>query len=351
MIGLTNALTLATEATGKVVPGGDINVPLWGWGAFIALIAFLLLLDLKVFHRESHEIHPAEALKFSIFWISLGLLFTFVIWGTLGGSAASQYITGYLIEKSLSIDNVFVWAVIFTYFGVPSKYQHRTLFWGIFGALVLRAIFIFAGVALLEAFDWIIFVFGGFLIITAWRIAHHDEGEVHPERNPVLKLVRRFVPSTSEYVGDHFFVKQAGKRLATPLFAVLVMVEATDVIFAVDSIPAILAVTHSQFLVFSSNAFAILGLRALYFLLAGYQGRFIYLNQGLGVILGYVGVKMIIAEWYHIPTFVSLAVIIVVLTATILISLKVSARQEAESDATAAPEPDSIPPSGRPDED
>jgi tellurite resistance protein TerC len=346
---ITSALTLAASS-GADVPGGDIQVDLWAWAAFVGFIIFLLVLDLKVFHRESHTISPGEALKFSIFWIALGLAFTFVVWGTLGGPAASQYITGYLIEKSLSIDNVFVWAVIFTYFAVPSQYQHRTLFWGIFGALVLRAIFIFAGVALLEAFDWIIFVFGAFLLITAWRIAHHDEGEVHPERNPVLKLVRRFVPSTSEYRGDHFFVKEAGRRLATPLFAVLVMVEATDVIFAVDSIPAILAVTRSQFIVFTSNAFAILGLRALYFLLAGYQGRFIYLNQGLGIILGYVGVKMLIAEWYHIPTYISLGVIIVVLTLTIVISLRVSSRREAESEATATPEPESIPPSARPDE-
>ena len=344
-----STLTLAASADRRV-PGGDIDVAPWAWAAFVGLIVFLLVLDLKVFHRESHAIGTREALRFSIFWIALGVAFTFVVWGTLGGPAASQYITGYLIEKSLSIDNVFVWAVIFTYFGVPAQYQHRTLFWGIFGALVLRAIFIFAGVALLETFDWIIFVFGAFLIITAWRIAHHDEGEVHPERNPVLKLVRRFVPSTSEYRADHFFVKEAGKRLATPLFAVLVMVEATDVIFAVDSIPAILAVTRSQFLVFTSNAFAILGLRALYFLLAGYQGRFMYLNQGLGVILAYVGVKMQIAEWYHIPTFVSLGVILVVLTLTIWLSLRVSARREAASGVEAVDEPDAIPPAGRPHE-
>ncbi len=328
------------------MPGADIHPPLWAWAAFVGLIIFLLVLDLKVFHRDAHAVTPGEALKYSIFWIALGLSFTFVIWATLGGPAANQYITGYLIEKSLSIDNVFVWAVIFTYFAVPAKYQHRTLFWGIFGALVLRAIFIFAGIALLEAFDWIIFVFGAFLLFTAWRIATHDEGEVHPERNPVLKLVRRFVPSTADYRGDHFFVREAGRRLATPLFAVLVMVEATDVIFAVDSIPAILAVTRSQFIVFTSNAFAILGLRALYFLLAGYQGRFIYLNQGLGIILGYVGVKMLIAEWYHIPTEISLGVIVVVLTLTVVISLRVSGRRDAEGHDDSEPGesgPDALP--------
>jgi tellurite resistance protein TerC len=349
MIALLSSPLVLASSSGEV-PGGDIQVAPWAWAAFVAFIVFLLVLDLKVFHRDAHAVAPREALRFSIFWIALGVAFTGVIWATLGSAAASQYITGYVIEKSLSIDNVFVWAVIFSYFAVPNQYQHRTLFWGIFGALVLRAIFIFAGVALLEAFGWIVFVFGAFLIFTAWRIAHHDEGEVHPERNPVLKLVRRFVPSTSDYRGDHFFVIEAGKRLATPLFAVLVMVEATDVIFAVDSIPAILAVTRSEFIVFTSNAFAILGLRALYFLLAGYQGRFIYLNQGLAIILAYVGTKMIVAEWYHIPTVISLAVIVVVLTGTVLLSLRASARMEAASAVEPADEPDSIPPSGRPDE-
>lgn len=318
-----------TSLLAAVPPGEHLTVPPWAWAAFLLLITGLLVLDLKVFHRNSHTVKPREALIFSIFWISLGLAFTFVVWGTLGGAAASQYIAGYLIEKSLSIDNVFVWAVIFTFFGVDPKYQHRTLFWGIFGALVLRAVFIFAGVALLDAFSWLIFLFGGFLIFTAWRVATHDEQEVHPEKNPILRIIRRFVPSTAEYREDHFFVVENGRRLATPLFAVLIMVEVSDVLFAVDSIPAILAVTRSQFLVFSSNAFAILGLRSLYFLLAGYQDRFIYLNQGLGIILAYVGAKMLVSEWYHIPTVISLSVIVVVLTATVVISLMVSRRREA----------------------
>ena len=213
------------------------------------------------------------------------------MWGAWGGQAAGEYISGYLIEKSLSVDNVFVWALIMSYFAVPREYQFRVLFWGVFGALVLRFIFIFAGAALLEQFEWMLFVFGGFLIFTAIRLLRHDDEEIHPENNPVLKLVRTVVPSTSEYHGQAMFIREAGKRLATPLFAVLVVIETSDVIFAVDSIPAILAVSREQFIVFSSNAFAILGLRALYFLLADLRDKFDYLQTGLAVILAFVGVQ------------------------------------------------------------
>ena len=226
---------------------------------------------------------------------------------------------------------MFVWAVILSYFAVPAEYQFRVLFWGVFGALVLRAAFIFAGVALIEAFDWILYVFGAFLIFTAFRIARPHEEEVHPENNPVLKIFRRLVPSTTEYDGQKLFTRRHGRLLATPLFAVLVMIESTDVVFAVDSIPAILAVSREPFIVFSSNAFAILGLRALYFLLAGMAGRFRYLNLGLGVILAFVGVKMIIAEWYHMPIWLSLSVIGVVLTITILASLRADRREQMGS--------------------
>ena len=320
-------------ASSSDVPGADIHVDAWMWVAFLALIAVLLLADLFLFHREAHEISIREAAITSAFWIALGLAFTFVIWALLGGAAAGQYVTGYVIEKSLSVDNVFVWAVILSYFAVPKAYQHRVLFWGVFGALVLRAIFIFAGVALLEAFDWMLFVFGGFLIITAWRVARHDNEEIHPERNPVLKLMRRVVPVSSEYHGQKFWVRIDARRIATPLLVVLVLVETTDVVFAVDSIPAILAVTRSEFLVFTSNAFAILGLRALYFLLAGAAGKLRYLNIGLGVILAYVGVKMIVSEWYHVPTVLSLAVIAVVLTITVIASLRADAREHAGSES------------------
>jgi tellurite resistance protein TerC len=307
----------------------SFDVPMWVWGALVAVLAIMLIADLLLVHRTAHVITFKEAAIESAVWISIGLAFTIVILVWQGGTAGGEYLAGYLIEKSLSVDNVFVWAVIFSYFGVPREYQFRVLFWGIFGALVLRAIFIFAGVALIERFDWVLYIFGAFLIVTAFRIARHEEAEVHPESNPILKLVRRVVPSTTEYDGQKLFTRIDGKRLATPLFAVLILVETTDVVFAVDSIPAILAVSREQFIVFSSNAFAILGLRALYFLLAGMAGQFRYLNVGLGVILAFVGTKMLIAEWYHFPTWASLVIITVVLTVAIVASLRADKREGA----------------------
>ena len=306
--------------------GADVqfHVPTWLWIAFLVGIVVMLLVDLLVLHKEAHEISMREAAITSAIWVTIGLSFSLVLWATLdnGGTAATQYLTGYVIEKSLSVDNVFVWAVIFGYFSVPGKYQHRVLFWGIFGALIMRAIFIAAGAQLLESFDWMLFVFGGLLLVTAVRVATHSSDEIHPENNPVLKLVRRFVPVSSEYDGQKLFTKRNGKRLATPLFIVLVMVEATDVVFAVDSVPAILAVSRDRFIVFSSNALAILGLRALYFLLEGARDRLVYLNKGLGIILFYVGTKMIVSKWYHIDPFISLGVIAVILTITVVVSLR-----------------------------
>lgn len=304
----------------------SFDVPGWVWVAFVGGIAVLLMADLLIVHRKPHAISLREAGIESAVWISIGLAFTVVMLMWQGGGAAGEYLAGYLIEKSLSVDNVFVWAVILSYFSVPAEYQFRVLFWGVFGALVLRAVFIFAGVALIETFDWILYVFGAFLIFTAFRIARHQEAEIHPEDNPVLKLFRKVVPSTTEYDGQKLFTRRAGRLLATPLFAVLVLIESTDVVFAVDSIPAILAVSREPFIVFSSNAFAILGLRALFFLLAGMAGRFRYLNLGLGIILGFVGVKMIIAEWYHLPIWLSLSVIAVILTITIVASLRAEKR-------------------------
>ncbi|MEX1043067.1 MAG: TerC family protein [Acidimicrobiia bacterium] len=309
----------------------DFDVPGWAWIALVTGIAVLLFADLLIVHRKPHAISMREATIESAVWITIGLLFTVVMLVWQGSDAGGEYLAGYLIEKSLSIDNVFVWAVILNYFAVPAAYQYRVLFWGIFGALVLRAIFIFAGVALIETFDWILYVFGAFLIFTAFRIARHSDEEIHPEDNPVLKIFRRVVPSTTEYDGQKLFTKKNGRLLATPLFAVLVLVESTDVVFAVDSIPAILAVSREPFIVFSSNAFAILGLRALYFVLAGMAGRFRYLNLGLGVVLGFVGVKMLITEWYHFPTWLSLSVITVVLTVTIVASLRAEKREGADS--------------------
>lgn len=320
---------LAAEASGSELVRFD--VPGWLWPTFLAGVVAMLLVDLLVLHRDAHAITIREASISSAVWVAIGLSFTFVVWAVLGGTAATQYVTGYVIEESLSVDNVFVWAVVFSYFSVPGKYQHRVLFWGIFGALVLRATFILSGVALLERLEWLLFVFGGLLIFTAVRVATHESEEIHPDRNPVLKLVRRVVPVTADLDGQKLFTKVDGKRFATPLFIVLVLIEVTDVVFAVDSVPAILAISRDPFVVFSSNALAILGLRALYFVLEGARGRLVHLNRGLGVILFYVGVKMIISHWYHIDTLVSLAVIAVVLGITIFTSLRATKPMEVAS--------------------
>ena len=353
MSSVLTSLPLVGAAADSSTRFASFDVPLWVWGALVGVLAVMLIADLLLVHRTAHEITFKEAAIESAVWVSIGLAFTFVILAWQGGGAAGEYLAGYLIEKSLSVDNVFVWAVIFSYFGVPPKYQFRVLFWGIFGALVLRAVFIFAGVALIERFDWVLYVFGVFLIITAVRIARHSEAEVHPDKNPVLRLVRRIVPSTNEYDGQKLFTVKNGKRLATPLFAVLILIETTDVVFAVDSIPAILAVSREQFIVFASNAFAILGLRALYFLLAGMAGKFRYLNVGLGVILGFVGIKMLIAEWYHFPIWASLSIIALVLTTAIVASLRADNRdphppeipEPLGPDAVRAPEVE-LPPDG-----
>ena len=302
----------------------DIDVAWEWWIALLAIIAVLLLVDLLVVHKESHEVRTKEAAIESVVWISIGLAFGLVVWWSFGGAAAGEYYSGYLIEKSLSVDNVFVWALILSYFAVPPKYQHRVLFWGIFGALVMRAVFIFAGVALIEKFDWVLYVFGAFLLFTALKLVFSEDEHVDPSKSRFLKLVHKVVPLTDQMDGQKLFTKVSGKRLATPLFAVLLLVEATDVLFAVDSVPAVLAVSHEQFIVFASNAFAILGLRALYFLLADMHARFSYLQEGLAIILAFVGVKMLIHTWYHIPTWLSLTVIAIVLVASIGFSLKQS---------------------------
>jgi len=322
----------ATDAAAKFA---SFEVQPWQWGALIAFLTFLLVADLLLVHRTAHVITNKEAAIESAIWISIGVAFTGVMFYWHGGQAATEYISGFLVEKSLSIDNVFVWAVIFSFFGVPKAYQFRVLFWGIFGALVLRALFIFAGVALIERFEWILYIFGVFLLYTAWKIAHHDETEeVDYSKNLALRGVRKIVPSTEDYDGQKLFTKKNGKRLATPLFAVLILIETTDVVFAVDSVPAVLAISRNQFIVFSSNAFAILGLRSLYFLLAGLAGRFRYLNIGLGVILAYVGLKMLAVGKpleLHPPTWLSLVVISVVLAVAITLSLRADKR-DADSD-------------------
>lgn len=328
---MTAHLYAAAGSGGNFV---NLDIHLWEWGALIAFITTLLVVDLLLVHRKPHEIQFKEAAIESAVWISIGLAFTgviYVIGGDQGGKAAGEYISGFLLEKSLSVDNVFVWAVIFTYFAVPKMYQFRVLFWGIFGALVLRAIFIFAGSALIDRFTVTLAVFGVILLYTAYKLAFQGETEVDPEKSLVLNAVRRVVPSTDKLDGQKLFTHVNGKRLATPLFAVLVMVESTDVVFAIDSVPAIFGVARDPFIVFSSNAFAILGLRALYFLLGGMQDKFRYLHYGLGGILGFVGIKMLLVfssaqfEWpmadFHFPTFLSLGIIFGILTVTIVASL------------------------------
>ena len=309
----------------------NFDVALWVWFALVAGIVALLVADLLLVHRTAHVITIKEATIESAIWISIGLLFGLIIIAWHGGQAGGEYYAGFLIEKSLSVDNVFVWAVILSFFRVPREYQFRVLFWGIFGALALRAVFIIAGVSLIEKFDWVLYIFGAFLLYTAVKIARHDESEaVDYNNNLAMRLVRRLVPTTADFDGQKLFTKQNAKRVATPLFTVLVLIEATDVVFAVDSVPAILAVSREPFIVFSSNAFAILGLRSLYFLLGGMQGKFRYLNIGLGVILAFVGVKMLLTEVYHFPTWASLVVITVVLMLAITLSLRADARDPAD---------------------
>ena len=308
-----------------------MDVPVWGWAAVLAVILAMLAVDLLA-HRREHVVSVREAAVWSAIWVSLGLGFGVVVWSVYGGQAGGEYFAGYLIEKSLAVDNVFVFALIFTYFAVPRQYQHRVLFYGVLGALVFRAIFIAGGATLLDRFHWILYVFGAFLVITGWRMFRHRNEESDPGRNPVLRLVRRFVPTTDEFHGQKFWVRKAGKWVATPLFVVLIMVETTDIIFAVDSIPAIFAVTQEPFLVFTSNAFAILGLRAMYFLLADLMHRFVYLKLGLAAILVFVGVKMLLLDVYKVPIGLSLAVIATLLTVSVAMSLRATRNTDIESD-------------------
>ncbi|MFA9428991.1 TerC family protein [Egicoccus sp. AB-alg2] len=316
-----------TAGPGRFV---SIDVPVWAWLALVAVIVALLLADLLLVHRVPHEIPLREAFVESGVWIAIGLVFGLVVARAVGWQAAGEYFGGYLIEKSLSIDNVFVWAVIFSFFAVPNRYQFRVLFWGVFGALVLRAVFIFAGVALLDRFDWLLYVFGALLIYTAYRMLRAAGKEVDPDRNPALRAVRRFLPVSKELDGQKLFTRRDGVLMATPLFAVLVLIEFTDVVFAVDSVPAILAVSREPFIVFSANAFAILGLRALYFALAGMHGRFRYLDRGLAAILTFVGVKMLLVEVYHVPIYVSLGVIAAILGVAIVTSLRAEELEHEE---------------------
>lgn len=290
------------------------------WSVFAVVVTGSLALDLFVFHRQAHAVRFREALGWTFFWIGLSLAFNLWVWFEAGGGPALEFLTGYVIEKALSVDNIFVFVVIFDYFAVPDRFQHRVLFWGVLGAIVLRGIFVVVGAALLSQFHWVIYLFGAFLVFTGIRLMSKQETEVHPERNPLVRLARRLLPFTDRYHGQRFFVLEAGRRVATPLLLVLLVVEATDVVFAVDSIPAIFAVTRDPFLVFTSNIFAILGLRALYFVLADLIDRFVYLKIGLGLVLVFVGLKMLADPWIEIPTGVSLAVVVGLLAISVIVS-------------------------------
>jgi len=283
------------------------------WALFTLFVIGALILDLKVFHKEEREISVKEALALTVFWISLALIYCAGIYLVEGSVPATQFLTGYLIEKSLSVDNLFVFILIFTYFQIPSTHQHKVLFWGILGAIVMRLIFIFAGIALIHAFHWIMYVFGAFLVFTGVKLSMHHAVEVHPEKSVVLKLFRKIMPIDDSLHGGRFFIKRDGALAATPMLVALVFIETSDVIFAMDSIPAILAITLDPFIVFTSNIFAILGLRSLFFALSGFMRMFRFLQYGLSIILIFLGVKMLVAEFYRIPVLLSLGVIAAVL--------------------------------------
>ena len=310
-----------------------MDVSLWVWAALIAAIVAMLLVDLFM-HRDAHEIRLREAATWSVIWVAIGLVVGVVIWWGYGSEFGLQYYAGYVIEKSLAVDNVFVWAVIFGYFAVPKQYQHRVLFYGVVGALVFRAIFIAAGSALIASAAWVLYIFGAFLILTGLRMLRQRNEHIDMSQSKTLRLFRRFVPTTDEYHGQRFWIRRNGVLLATPLLAVLVIVEVTDIIFAVDSIPAIFAVTQEPFLVFASNAFAILGLRAMYFLLADLMHRFVYLKLGLSFVLVWVGIKMIVSHaWVTIPTLLSLGIVVAIITASVVASLLATRNGAAEATA------------------
>ncbi len=295
-----------------------ITHSIWLWVGFVVFILVMLGLDLGLFHRKSHTISVRKSLAWSLFWIILALIFNLGIYIWMGHDQGHQFLAGYLIEKSLSVDNIFVFLLIFTYFRVPPAYQHKALFWGIIGALIMRVVFIFAGITLIEKFHWVTYILGVFLVVSGVKLFFQKDREVNPERNPVLRFFRRFMPVTPNYEGDRFFVKKAGTVMATPLFIALLAIETTDVFFAVDSIPAILAITLDPFIVYTSNVFAILGLRMLYFALAGFMQIFHLLNYGLALILAFVGAKMLLVDIYKMPTSVALGVVGAILAVSVV---------------------------------
>lgn len=304
------------------------TLPLWAWAGFLIFIVAMLALDLGVFHRGAHEVRMKEALGWVSAWVSLALIFNAIVWRWMGPAAGLEWTTAYLVELALSVDNVFVFIVIFSYFRVAPAHQHRVLFWGIVGAAVMRLIFIFAGVALLERFHWLIYVFGVFLVFTGIKLAMPKKEEIDPERNIAVRLFRRFYPVSTRQDHAHFFTVIDGRRMATPLFIVLLVIETTDVAFALDSIPAVLAITKNTFIVFTSNIFAILGLRSLYFAVHGVMALFRFLSFGLAFILVFIGVKMLMSGFYHIPVGVSLGVIGVTLAVAVGASILITKKEE-----------------------
>ena len=311
---------------------------LWWWLGFNLFLLAMLALDLGVFHRKAHAVSFREALVWSGVWVALSLVFNGVVYFWRGEQAALEFLTGYVIEKSLAVDNIFVFVMVFSYFQVPPKYQHKVLFWGILGALVMRAAFIFAGVELILRFHWMIYLFGGLLVVTGVKMIWAKGKQLDPGKNPVIRLFRRVVPVADDYSGDKFFLRRGGRLLATPLLVVLLFVELSDLIFAVDSIPAILAITQDAYIVYTSNALAILGLRSMYFAVGGLMQMFHYLHYGLSAILIFVGGKMLLADVYKLPTAASLGVIVGILALTILASYW--RRSESVSDESASEKKD-----------
>jgi tellurite resistance protein TerC len=316
-----------------------MSVPVWMWAATIAVILAMLAVDLLA-HRGERADTPRQTVLWTIVWLVLGTSFGGVVWVIGGAQHAGEYFGGYLIEKSLAVDNIFVFALIFSSFAVPRALQHRVLFLGVLGALVMRAAFIAGGAALINRFGWVLYIFGGILLVAAWRMVRSRGGHADPRDGRSMRLIRRVVPTVDDYQGQKFLVRRAGRLVASPLLVVLILIEVSDLVFAVDSIPAVFAVTHDPFLVFTSNAFAILGLRALYFLLADLMHRFTHLKLGLAVVLGFVGVKMLLLDVVHIPILISLAVIAAILAVAIGASLRVppagGQRQEQPRDRVLA---------------
>ncbi|MCS6983963.1 MAG: TerC family protein [Leptospiraceae bacterium] len=293
----------------------------WHFIAFNLFVVIMLALDLGVFNRKSHVIQIKEALGWSAFWIALALIFNVFVYFWRGPESSLEFFTGFILEKSLSVDNLFVFTVIFSYFQVPEKYQHKVLFWGVLGALIFRSVFIATGVALIQKFEWVIYIFGGFLILTGLKLGFAGEEQVELDEHKLLRFLKKHLPFTNEYHGEKFFIREAKKYVATPLFLVLVVIETTDVVFAIDSIPAILAISRDPFIVYTSNVFAIMGLRSLYFALAGLVGMFSYLKYGLALILAFVGIKMLIHHYYKVPIVLSLTFIALVLAVSIILSV------------------------------